>query len=59
MYIYRTAADRDRVIERKEAAEIWEKEAVGGPLDERWCYNCATEGHLGDVRPFDPCPMQS
>lgn len=46
--MYRSKSERVHVVEAKESATGWEREAVGGRADDRWCYNCAQEGHLGD-----------
>ena len=48
-YRYRTAEGVQAELEVRAAAVEWEKEAVGGGSDEMWCYNCAREGHFGDV----------
>jgi len=45
------------VQDDKARAEGWTKEAIGGGAREEWCYNCAKEGHLGDVR--SPCITQA
>ena len=42
-------AAREEKLRQKAAAQGWEKEAIGGPAYEEWCYNCAREGHFGDV----------
>lgn len=39
------------MIESKASATSWEKEAVGGGAHEKWCYNCASEGHFGEDCP--------
>lgn len=36
-------------MDDKEISTGWKREVVGGGSDDLWCYNCAREGHLGDV----------
>ncbi|WOO77086.1 Protein air1 [Vanrija pseudolonga] len=50
-YVYRRTSERDEVLEERAAATGWEREALGGPGGDRWCYNCAEEGHFGDDCP--------
>ncbi|KAL1413502.1 hypothetical protein Q8F55_001276 [Vanrija albida] len=50
-YVYRRTSDRDDVMSKRAAATGWEREALGGPGGDRWCYNCAEEGHFGDDCP--------
>lgn len=57
IYSYRSQEDRRSVQDDKARAEGWTEEAIGGGAREEWCYNCAKEGHLGDVR--SPCITQA
>lgn len=47
--MYNTPSEREEVLREKSYYTNWEKEAAAGDQAEKWCYNCAREGHLGDV----------
>ena len=49
VYSYYSPDARFALQETKRQVTGWQKEALGGLENEEWCYNCAQEGHLGDV----------
>ena len=48
-YAYYSPETRLAIQKTKRDSREWQKEAIGGDEAEEWCYNCAREGHLGDV----------
>ncbi|KAK4687579.1 hypothetical protein P7C73_g2538, partial [Tremellales sp. Uapishka_1] len=48
IYSYYSKESRRDAQNLKDRAKSWEREAIGGREREEWCYNCASEGHLGD-----------
>ena len=49
--VYEYFAPEDRAARQAERAQAadWEAEAIGGDANVDYCYNCAADGHLGDV----------
>ena len=54
IYTYYSPSDRAaRQTERANATD-WKAEALGRVANVDYCYNCAGDGHLGDVRASFP-----
>ncbi|ORY34092.1 hypothetical protein BCR39DRAFT_518431 [Naematelia encephala] len=50
-YIYHSTSHLESHRATRLTYTNWHREAAGGHPSERWCYNCAHEGHLGDDCP--------